>query len=397
MKLAKRIETLTPSATLAITAKARKLRSQGIDVIDFGVGEPDFNTPENIIEASYKAMKAGFTKYTASGGVPELKDAIIDKLKRDQDLTYTQEEVMVGLGAKHVLYLIFQALLDEGDEVIIPAPYWVSYPEQVKLAGGTPIIIEASEESSFKITADQVAKAITPQTKAIILNSPNNPSGMIYQKDELSAIGEVCLQHGLLIISDEIYEKLIYDDNEFCSIAQLSPALKQQTLVVNGFSKSHAMTGWRLGYIAGNQILIKALENLASQSTSNPTTPSQYGAIEAYNGPQESVQLMRDAFEKRLEAAYQMLLEIPKLTCVKSQGAFYLLANALETAKLCGYQNVDQFAEALLEEAHVAVVPGKGFGVPDHIRLSYATSQENLIEGFRRMKQFVEQKLTAKV
>lgn len=392
IKLANRVQSLTPSTTLAITAKAKELKAQGLDVIGLGAGEPDFNTPENIIEAAYLSLKGGFTKYTPAGGLPELKKAIIEKFRQDQNLEYENTEIIVGSGAKHVLYTLFQVLLNEGDEVIIPTPYWVSYPEQVKLAGGEPIYVEGKEEQDFKITPEQLVSAITPKTKALIINSPSNPTGMIYTKEELTEIGNICLKHNILIISDEIYEKLVYGSNEHVSIAQISPELKKLTILINGVSKSHSMTGWRIGYAAGNRSLIAAMTDLASHSTSNPTTTSQYGAIEAYNGPQDTVEKMRNAFEERLNIIYNQLVQIPGLKCKKPQGAFYLFPNVKETVALSGYESVDHFVEALLEEALVAVVPGSGFGSPDNIRLSYATSLNNLEEAVKRIHSFVNKK-----
>ena len=393
LNLANRVEALTPSSTLAITAKAKELKAQGLDIIGLGAGEPDFNTPDNIIEAAYRSMKAGQTKYTPSGGLPELKKAIIDKLKKDQGLTYTNAEIIVGNGAKHVLYTLFQVILNDGDEVIIPEPYWVSYPEQVKLAGGVPVYVEGLEESEFKITPDQLEAAITAKTKAVIINSPSNPTGMLYSKKELAALGEICVKHGLIIVSDEIYEKLVYDVNKHVSIAELSPELKALTILINGVSKSHSMTGWRIGYAAGNAKIIEAMTDLASHSTSNPTSTSQYAAIEAYTGTQDTVEEMRQAFEQRLNVIYDQLVEIPGFSCLKPQGAFYLYPNVKEAAQLSGYESVDAFVDGLLEEALVAVVPGSGFGSPDNIRLSYAISLEQLEEAVRRIKTFVENKI----
>jgi len=389
MELAKRVTTLTPSATLAITAKAKEMKARGIDVISLGAGEPDFNTPAQIIDASYEAMKKGKTGYTPSSGLPDLKEVIIDKLARDQQLTYRPEEIIVTSGSKQALYLIFQTLIDPGDEVIIPAPYWVSYPEQVKLAGGQPVIVEGKEANSFKITAEQLEKAITERTKALVLNSPNNPTGMMYTKEELEEIGEVCTRHQVWIISDEIYEKLIYGEEKHVSIAQLSPALKERTIIVNGVSKSHAMTGFRIGFAAGDERLIKAMTGIASHSTSNPATPSQYAAIEAYRMDQKVVAEMVATFAKRLEIFYEKIRQIPGFVCQKPQGSFYLFPNVKEAARNCGYQSVDDFAQALLQEAHVAVVPGSGFGAPDFIRLSYATSLELLEEAAERIHAFV--------
>ncbi|MFC0297879.1 pyridoxal phosphate-dependent aminotransferase [Geobacillus jurassicus] len=390
MKLAKRVASLTPSATLAITAKAKELKAAGYDVIGLGAGEPDFNTPQHIIEAAVKAMNEGHTKYTPSGGLPALKAEIIKKFVRDQGLSYEPAEIIVCVGAKHALYTLFQVLLDEGDEVIIPTPYWVSYPEQVKLAGGVPVYVEGLEENDFKITPEQLKAAITPRTKAVILNSPSNPTGMIYSAEELKALGEICLEHGVLIVSDEIYEKLIYGGAKHVSIAELSPELKAQTVIINGVSKSHSMTGWRIGYAAGPKDIIKAMTDLASHSTSNPTSIAQYAAIAAYSGPQEPVEQMRQAFEERLNIIYDKLVQIPGFTCVKPQGAFYLFPNARQAADMAGCRTVDEFVAALLEEAKVALVPGSGFGAPDNVRLSYATSLEALETAIKRIRKFME-------
>ncbi|MFC8149664.1 pyridoxal phosphate-dependent aminotransferase [Bacillus paralicheniformis] len=389
MNLAKRVSALTPSATLAITAKAKDLKAAGHDVIGLGAGEPDFNTPEHIIEAAVRSMNEGHTKYTPSGGLAALKDSIREKFKRDQGIEYRQSEIIVCTGAKHALYTLFQVLLDEGDEVIIPTPYWVSYPEQVKLAGGKPVFVEGLEENSFKISPEQLEKAVTEKTKAVIINSPSNPTGMMYTEEELKALGEVCLRQNILIVSDEIYEKLIYGGKKHVSIAQLSPELKNQTVIINGVSKSHSMTGWRIGYAAGSEPIIKAMTNLASHSTSNPTSVAQYGAIAAYNGPNEPVEEMRKAFEDRLNKVYELLVDIPGLTCLKPEGAFYLFPNAKKAAESCGFSSVDEFAEALLEEEKVAIVPGSGFGAPDNIRLSYATSLSLLEEAVTRIRRFV--------
>ncbi|WP_416144749.1 pyridoxal phosphate-dependent aminotransferase [Planococcus koreensis] len=392
IKLAERVQTLTPSTTLAITAKANELKAQGVDIIGLGAGEPDYNTPENIIEAAYRSMKEGKTKYTPAGGLPALKEAIINKLERDQGLAYKPNEIMVGIGAKHVLYTLFQVLLNEGDEVIIPIPYWVSYPEQVKLAEGVPVYIEATAGQQYKITPQQLKEAITERTKAVIINSPSNPTGMIYSKEELQELAEVCREKDILIVSDEIYEKLIYGDTVHTSIAELSEDAKNRTIIINGVSKSHSMTGWRIGYAAGDSALIKAMTDLASHSTSNPTTTSQYAAIEAYNGTQDAVEEMRQAFESRLETIFPKVEAIPGFTVIRPQGAFYLLPDVAEAAKKTGYSSVDEFVEGLLTEANVAVIPGSGFGAPSTIRLSYATSLEALTEAVERIHNFVTSK-----
>jgi Aspartate/tyrosine/aromatic aminotransferase len=390
MRLAERVAAITPSSTLAITAKAGELAAQGFDVIGLGAGQPDFNTPEFIIDAATEALKAGHTKYTPTAGLPALKQAIIGKLKRDQGFDYVPEEVIVGNGAKHVLYLLFQALLDPGDEVVIPAPFWVSYPEQVKLADGVPVPVPTTQEQQFKMTVDDLEKVVTPKTRALILNSPSNPTGVIYEKEDLIPIAEFCLKHHVLIISDEIYEKLIYNGNSFYSIAQISDEVKKNTIVVNGVSKSHAMTGWRIGYAAGDAALIKAMTNIASHSTSNPASASQYGAIAAYNGPQESVEIMRQAFEKRLNTVYPRLISLPGVTCIKPQGAFYLFPNIVKTSTACGFSTVTDWVAALLDEEKVAVVPGAGFGAPEHIRLSYATSLEKFEAALDRIEHFIK-------
>jgi aspartate aminotransferase len=396
VRLANRVNALTPSTTLAITAKAKELKDQGEDVIGLGAGEPDFNTPQHILDAAVQSMNQGHTKYTPSAGLPTLKKAIIGKLERDQGLLYKPSEIIVANGAKHALYTLFQVLLNEGDEVIIPTPFWVSYPEQVKLAGGKPIYVEGSEAVQFKITPDQLENAITEKTKAVIINSPSNPTGVIYSEAELFELGEICIKHNILIVSDEIYEKLIYGEGEHVSIAQLSPELKEQTIIINGVSKSHSMTGWRIGYAAGNQEIIEAMTNLASHSTSNPTTTAQYATIAAYNGSQDSVEEMRKAFANRLEIIYDKLVAISGFTCVKPQGAFYLYPNVKEAAEITGFKDVDSFVEALLVEAKVAVVPGSGFGTPDNIRLSYATSLEQLEIAVERIQKFVEEKQNKK-
>ncbi len=393
MKLANRVQSLTPSTTLAITAKAKELKAQGLDIIGLGAGEPDYNTPKHIIDAALLSMNEGQTKYTPSAGLPKLKEAIAAKLKRDQGLEYKPSEILVGSGAKHALYTLFQAILDEEDEVIVPIPYWVSYPEQIKLADGKPVYVVGTEENQYKITKEQLEQAITEKTKAVIINSPSNPTGMLYSREELAAIGEVCLAHDILIVSDEIYEKLVYGNAKHTSIAEISPELKKQTIIINGVSKSHSMTGWRIGYAVGDESIIKAMTNLASHSTSNPTTTAQYGAIAAYEGTQEPVEEMRQAFEGRLNKIYDKLVEIPGVSCIKPQGAFYLFPNVKRAVELTGYSNVEDFTTALLEEAQVAVIPGSGFGAPDNIRLSYATSLELLEAAVERIHSFVKSKM----
>ena len=394
MKLADRVNKIQPSPTLAIDAKAKALKAQGVDVIGFGAGEPDFDTPANIKEAGKKAIDAGFTKYMPVGGADDLKDAIIAKMKKDHGLEYTRDEISVACGAKHSLYNISQALIQEGDEVIIPAPYWVSYPDQVVLAGGTPVFIETDEATLFKITAAQLEKAITPRTKALILNSPCNPTGTSYTVEELKAIGQVCLKHDFLIISDDIYERLIYDGLKFANIAQVVPELKPRTIVVNGVSKTYAMTGWRIGYACGPKELMGAMTKMQSQSTSNATSIAQKASVEALNGPQEAVAAMIVEFEKRRTYIVERLNAMPGVTCFKSTGAFYVFPNFSAVygksfnGKVIG--NSSDFAAYLLEEAKVALVPGVAFGADKYARLSYAISMENITKGMDRIEQAIK-------
>jgi aspartate aminotransferase len=394
MKLADRVNKIQPSPTLAIDAKAKALKAQGVDVIGFGAGEPDFDTPANIKEAGKKAIDAGFTKYMPVGGADDLKDAIIAKMKKDHGLEYSRDEISVACGAKHSLYNISQALIQEGDEVIIPAPYWVSYPDQVVLAGGTPVFIETDETTLFKITPAQLEKAITPRTKALILNSPCNPTGTSYTVDELKAIGQVCLKHDFLIISDDIYERLIYDGLMFANIVQVVPELKPRTMVVNGVSKTYAMTGWRIGYACGPKELIGAMTKMQSQSTSNATSIAQKAAVEALNGPQDAVAAMIVEFEKRRTYIVERLNAMPGVTCFKSTGAFYVFPNfsAVYGKSFNGkvIANSTDFAAYLLEEAKVALVPGVAFGADKYARLSYAISMENIKKGMDRIEEAIK-------
>jgi aspartate aminotransferase len=391
VKLSKRVQQLTPSTTLAITAKAKALRKQGHDVIGLGAGEPDFNTPDPILRAAEEAMRAGHTKYTPSGGIPELKQAIVEKFRRDNGLTYQPEQIVVTSGAKHALYNLFQVLIDPGDEVIIPAPYWVSYIEQVKLAGGVPVIIRGEESRSFKVTPEQLRGAITERTRAFLINSPSNPTGMVYNREELEALGRVCLEHGLVIISDEIYEHLIYGDEAHVSIAQLGPEFYERTIVINGVSKTYSMTGWRIGYAAGHAEVIQAMTGLSSHSTSNPTSVAQYAALAALTGSQEPVQEMKKAFKERRDYVVQRIRNIEGLGIQEPQGAFYAFVNVRNVVEASGrFRDVDEWVKALLEEELVAVVPGSGFGSPDHIRISYATSMDQLEKAMDRIERFVK-------
>lgn len=386
--LSKRVRQLTPSTTLAITAKAKALREEGQDIIGLGAGEPDFNTPEFIIQAAFEAAEAGDTKYTPSGGTIALKDAIIEKTRRDLWMPYERSEVMVASGAKHALSTLFQAILDPGDEVIVPAPYWVSYPEQIKLSDGVPVILETDESSRFKVTRELLEQHITPKTKALVLNSPSNPTGMVYSKEELEMVADVAIKHDLLVISDEIYEKLLYNGATHISIASL-PEMRERTVIINGVSKSHAMTGWRIGYAIGPKEIISAMTNLASHSTSNPTSIAQAASVAAYAEGDAPVEAMRVIFEERLEKIYARLIEIEGLTCLKPEGAFYLFPHAKQAAEMCGFDNVDDWCTAVLSEAKVALIPGSGFGAPDYVRLSYATDPARVLEALDRIEGFI--------
>jgi len=389
MKLAKRVSLLSPSPTLAITAKSNEMKRQGIDVVGLGAGEPDFNTPAHIIEAAERAMREGRTKYTAAAGIPELLQAISEKFERDNGLTYSTKQIIVTNGGKHALYNLFMSLLDPGDEVIIPIPYWVSYPEMVKIADGVPVLIEGYEANAFKVTAQQVKNAITPRTRAIIINSPSNPTGSIYSREELEAIVDVCLAHDILMVSDEIYEKLIYDGHEHVSVASFSKEAYEHTVIINGMSKPYSMTGWRMGYAAGNQSLIQAMVDLSSHSTSNPTSFAQYGALAALTGTQEPLEMMKREFVKRRDRVVELLNQIEGISCLKPEGAFYVFPNVSEAMKNMGYDNVDKWCGDLLVEQKVALVPGSGFGSPNHARISYAASLEQLEKGIERIGQFV--------
>ncbi|MEW6740761.1 MAG: pyridoxal phosphate-dependent aminotransferase [Nitrospirota bacterium] len=389
--LAERVKKIKPSPTLAMDAKAKALKAQGLDIVNFGVGEPDFDTPEHVKEAAIKAIKDGFTKYTPVGGIDELKDAIVEKFKKDNDLEYTKEEIIVSCGAKHSLYNIAQALYGPGDEVIIPSPYWVSYPDQVLLNDATPVFVKTYEEDSFMLRPDALESKITKKTKAIILNSPSNPTGLTYDKKTLEAIAEIALKHDVYIISDEIYEKLVYDGTEFISIASLSKEVKDKTIVVNGLSKSHAMTGWRIGYAAGPKDIIKAMTNIQSQSTSNPTSIAQKAAVAALTGPQDFISVMHSEFDKRRKFLVEGLNSIEGVRCLKPTGAFYAFPNVSKLyGKKTGTRQINSsldMAMYLLEDANVALVHGEAFGDDNYIRISYATSMENIKKGLDRIKE----------
>ena len=389
--LSNRAKSLKPSPTLAINAKAKSMQAQGIHVISFGAGEPDFDTPQNIKRAAIKAIEEGFTKYTPVGGIDELKDAVIQKFKRDNGLTFKRSEVIVSCGGKHSFYNLAQALFDQGDEVIVPAPYWVSYPPMVSLAGATPVIIETKEENNFKVTPENLKKVITPKTKGLIINSPSNPTGSAYHKNELEKIAEIAISRKFFLISDEIYEKIIYDDFEFVSIASLGDEIKRRTIIVHGVAKTYSMTGWRIGYTAGPEEIVSAMTNIQSQSTSNPTSIAQKASVEALIGSQDEVKKMVLAFEQRRNYIVDRLNKIPGVSCYKPVGAFYVFPNfssyygkSYQGKKI---ENSTVLADFFLDVAKVAVVPGVEFGADPFERLSYATSMEDIREGVDRIEE----------
>ncbi|MBS7365873.1 MAG: pyridoxal phosphate-dependent aminotransferase [Oscillospiraceae bacterium] len=383
------------STTLAVDSLAKQMKEDGYDVIRFGTGEPDFNTPDNINMAAIAAICDGKTKYTPAAGIPALRKAIAKQLQDDCGLSYDYTQIVVASGAKHSVYIALAAITNPGDEIIIPAPFWVSYYEMVKMTGGVPVIVTAGEESGFKVTASQIEAAITDKTKCLMLNNPSNPTGMIYSKDELKSIAEVCVKHDLYILADEIYYKLIYDGIEFTSIASLGDEVKERCLLINGVSKSYAMTGWRIGYCAANKQLAKIMSNYLSHSTGAPSTISQWAAVEAINGPQQSCEEMRKAFEERRDYIVQRMNSIPGVSCIKPNGAFYVMMNI---EKLIGrtlggklITNDDDFAVAFLESAYVATVPCSGFGMKNFIRWSYAASMDNIKEALDRLEKFLAQ------
>jgi aspartate aminotransferase len=373
-----------------MNAKALSMKAAGIDVISFGVGEPDFDTPKHIRAAAIQAIEEGFTRYTAVGGIPELKDAIIDKFQRDNHLSYERDEILVSCGGKHVLFNLAQAFLNPGDEVIIPAPYWVSYPPIVTLAGGKPVIVATQEADDFKLSPASLEAVITPRTKLLVLNSPSNPTGSVYTESELNALSEVILKHGIWVVSDEIYEPLIFDDRVFYSIAQVSEKMKSKTFVVNGVSKAYAMTGWRIGYVGGAREIVAGMSKIQSQSTSNPNSIAQKAAVAALNGPQDSIKVMVEAFDQRRKYLLERLLGMKNVRCNFPGGAFYAFPNC------SGYFNTEaggqairnsvDLCEYLLTEARVALVPGAAFGDDSFVRFSYATGLETITEGLDRIE-----------
>ncbi len=390
MQLSRRVTSIQPSPTLALNAKADALRAQGKDVINFGAGQPDFPTPEHICQAAIKAINEGFTRYTPVPGTPELKQAIVDKFKRDNGLDYNLDQVMVNVGGKHSSYLIMQALVDEGDEVIVPAPYWVSYPPMVILAGGKPVVVPTREQDGFKLQLADLEKAASAKTKAIFLNSPSNPTGGVYSVEELRPLAEFCADKGIIMISDEMYEPILFDGRSFTSTAALSPAVYEHTVTLNGVSKAYAMTGWRIGYMGGPAELIKACAKIQSQSTSNPTSIAQKAAEEALNGPQEFVAERNQSFERRRNLMMELIAELPGVTCFRPEGSFYAFPSfhayfgkKFEGKEIKGSQDL---ADYLLDQAMVAAVPGIAFGEDACIRFSFAISDQEIEKGMAAIK-----------
>jgi aspartate aminotransferase len=385
MKLAARVGQVTPSLTLAIDAKAKAMKADGIDVCSFSAGEPDFDTPKHIVEAAKTALDQGKTRYGPAAGEPKMRGAIAKKLQTDNSLCYGAENVIVTNGGKQSLFNLMMALIDPGDEVIIPAPYWVSYPEMVKLAEGVPVIVPTTLEAGYRVTADQLRQAITPKTKLLVFNSPSNPTGMVYTPDEVRAIADVVVEHNIWVVADEIYEKILYDGAEHLSIGAVNPEIYERTIVSSGFAKTYAMTGWRIGFLAGPPPIIKAVSTIQGHSTSNVCTFAQYGAIAAYEGSQDCVSEMVAAFAKRRQVVLDTLNSIPGLSCPKPDGAFYVFPNIGKT----GMKSLD-FCSALLETKQVAAVPGVAFGADDCIRLSYATDLDTIQTGLERLATFVK-------
>ena len=383
------------STTVAIDSKAKQMKADGIDVVGFGAGEPDFNTPDNINMEAIRAICDGKTKYTPPAGIIPLRKAICNRLKLDCDLDYDYTQIVVASGAKHCVYVTFRALLNPGDEVIVPAPYWVSYSEMIKMAGGVPVLVVAGEEQGFKATGEQIKAAITDKTKCVIINNPSNPTGALYSKEELQEIADICVENDLYIVSDEIYYQLIYDNAEFVSIASLGKDVYDHTIIINGVSKSYAMTGWRIGYVAASKEIAKIMSNYLSHSTGAPSTISQWASIEALNGPQEGIEAMRQEFEKRRNYMVKRMNEIPGVSCRMPEGAFYVMMNISQLlGKTIGgatINSADDFAMAFLDQGLVAVVPSTGFGIDNFVRWSYATSMENIEEGLNRLEKFLNQ------
>lgn len=393
MVLSQKSSSISESVTLKISAKSKIMTSEGINVINFSAGEPDFNTSEDIQNAAIDAIRKGYGKYTPVAGIPKLREAICHKLEKDNGVKYTPDQIVVSNGAKHSLYNSLAAICNPGDEVIISVPYWVSYPELIKLVDAVPVMVHTKEEDEFKYSIDELENAYSEKTKAIIINSPNNPTGSVYTEEELRQIGEFAVKHNIFIISDEIYEKIIYNDIKHVSISSLSPEIKEHTILVNGMSKAYAMTGWRIGYTACTQEIAKLMAGIQSHMTSNPNSIAQYASLEGLEGNQDMVKTMREEFEKRRDYIVEKINAMKIISCTKPHGAFYIMVNIskLKGKVIKGHYigNSVALCEAMLDEARVAAVPGAGFGMDDFIRISYATSMENIIEGISRIQEFL--------
>lgn len=388
IEVTKRVNNISPSATLVLSSKAKAMQAKGIDVVNLSIGQPDFNTPEHIKAGAIKAIKEGKSDfYTAAVGIQPLRQAIADQISNDYEIHVDADQIAVTTGGKFGLYAVTQSLVNPGDEVLIPLPYWVSYGEQVKLAGGKPIFVKP--QAGLKITVEDLEAKRTEKTKVLIMNTPQNPSGIIYSKDELTEIGNWAVKNNIVILTDDMYGKLIYNGHHFISLWQLSDGIRQQSILVNGMSKTYAMTGWRVGYVSGPKEFIKKLTGFLGHATGNISAVSQYAALAAVTGPQDCVEMMRNEYEKRLNTIYPLWSEIPGFKVQKPEGAFYLFPNVAEAVKNCGFASTDDFCDALLNEAHVAVVPGTAFGMDTNFRISYATSMENLLEATKRIKKFV--------
>lgn len=394
LTLSKKAMAVKPSSTLAITAKAKEMKANGVDVVGFGAGEPDFNTPDNINEAAIRAINEGFTKYTPASGIMELKQAVCDKFKKFNNISYEPAQIVISNGGKHCLTNIFEAILNPGDEVIIPAPYWLSYPEIVKLADGVPVFIRGEKKDGYKVSAEQIKAAITPNTKALVLNTPSNPTGMIYTREELEAIAKVVVEADIYVVADEMYENLLYNGAEHVSIASLGEEIYKRTITCSGVAKGYAMTGWRIGYIGASAELAKVMGSLQSHQTSNPNSIAQKAALEAISGPQDTVEKMRQEFDKRRKYMYDRFCKMPYVSTLEPQGAFYVFVDVSEACekeyKGEKIETAAKLAEILINDYSVAVVPCADFGFADHIRLSYATSIEQIEKGLNRIEELLK-------
>lgn len=395
LTLSRKAQAVKPSSTLAITAKAKELKAQGLDVVGFGAGEPDFNTPDNICNAAIKAIKDGFTKYTPASGIVELKQAVCDKFKKFNGLDYKPSQIVISNGGKHSLTNVFEAILNPGDEVIIPAPYWLSYPEIIKLSDGVPVFVRGEKENGYKVTAEQLQAATTEKTKALVLNTPNNPTGMIYSEEELRVIADYAVKNDIYVVSDEMYEYLVYNGNKHISIASFNEEIYKRTITVSGLAKSYAMTGWRIGYTGSSKEIAKMMGSVQSHQTSNPNSIAQKAAVEALTGPQDSVEKMHAEFDKRRKYMYKRVCEMPLLDTLEPMGAFYVFVDASavlgKSYKGTKIDSVPQMADILINEYNTAIVPCADFGFADCFRLSYAISIEQIEKGLDRIESFIKE------